>query len=119
MVMKRTLWFGLVVAICVVGVSADDTAGARPGIGGTVPTDMTGRPLNLDFEKGTLADWRAEGSAFERQPVEGDTINRRRGDMHSRHAGRFWVGTYERNGDPGRGTLTSVPFRVSKLPARE
>ena len=34
--------------------------------------------------------------------------------MHSAHAGRFWVGSYERAGDEPRGTLTSVPFPLSK-----
>jgi putative membrane-bound dehydrogenase-like protein len=112
--MTRSLSFGLVVAICVGRALADDTGGGRAGAQGTVPTDVTGRQLNLDFEKGTLADWRAEGSAFQGQPVEGDTVSRRRSDMHSRHAGRFWVGSYESKGDPAGGTLTSVPFRVSK-----
>jgi putative membrane-bound dehydrogenase-like protein len=70
--------------------------------------------LNLDFEKGSLADWTAHGEAFRGQPVEGDAVHRRRGDMHSNHAGRFWVGTYEIGGDAPRGTLTSAPFRVTK-----
>ena len=34
--------------------------------------------------------------------------------MQSRHQGRFWVGTFEKGGDAPQGTLTSVPFRVSK-----
>jgi putative membrane-bound dehydrogenase-like protein len=34
--------------------------------------------------------------------------------MHSGHDGRFWVGSFEKNGDVATGTLTSVPFRVSK-----
>src|SRR5262249_45150413 len=37
-----------------------------------------------------------------------------RGDMSSRHAGRFWIGTYERGGDRAQGTLTSVPFRATR-----
>jgi putative membrane-bound dehydrogenase-like protein len=86
----------------------------EPVEAGSVPADDSGRPLNLDFETGTLADWTAEGDAFRGLPVEGDTVIRRRGDMHSRHAGRFWVGTYERGGDPPRGTLTSVPFRITR-----
>jgi putative membrane-bound dehydrogenase-like protein len=80
---------------------------------GTLPTDAKGRPLNLDFESGTLRDWQAEGDAFGRQPIEGDTVHARRGDMHSGHAGRYWVGTYERQGDAPQGTLTSVPFTVT------
>ena len=34
--------------------------------------------------------------------------------MHSGHAGRFWVGSYEKSGDDVTGSLTSVPFRISK-----
>ncbi|MBX6311568.1 MAG: c-type cytochrome [Isosphaeraceae bacterium] len=80
---------------------------------GIVPTDARGRPLNLDFEQGTLQDWTAEGDAFRGQPIEGDTVRSRRKNMASQHAGRFWVGTYEVAGDRPRGTLTSVPFPVT------
>ena len=31
---------------------------------GVLPTAADGRPLNLDFETGTLKDWTAEGEAF-------------------------------------------------------
>ncbi len=106
-------FLGLVLSLGWSGVSADPPRG-EPVEVGTLPTDAKGRVLNLDFETGTLADWTAEGDAFRGQPIEGDTVHRRRGDMHSRHAGRFWVGTYERGGDPPKGTLTSVPFRVTK-----
>ncbi len=91
-----------------------DSPQGEPTASGTVPTDAQGRRLNLDFESGTLADWTAEGDAFKGQPLEGDTVHKRRGDMHSRHAGRFWIGTYDVGGDPPKGTLTSVPFRVTK-----
>lgn len=95
-------------------VSATDAPADKPGAKGTVPLDAAGRPLNLGFETGTLADWTAEGSAFEGQPIEGDTVNGRRRDMHGAHVGQFWVGSYERSGDQATGTLTSVPFRASK-----
>ena len=81
---------------------------------GVVPVDARGVPLNLGFEDGTLKDWHAEGNAFDRMPVEGDAVSKRRGDMKSGHDGRFWVGSYERSGDPARGTLTSVPFALTK-----
>ena len=65
--------------------------------------------LNLGFETGTLAGWKAEGDAFEKQPIEGDTVTiRKRGN--SQHAGKFWIGGYERSGDKGTGTLTSTSF---------
>jgi putative membrane-bound dehydrogenase-like protein len=76
-------------------------------------TAADGRVLNLDFEKGDLTDWTAEGSAFERQPVEGDTVKARRKDSVSGHRGRYWIGTYERDYDGPQGSLTSVPFQVT------
>jgi putative membrane-bound dehydrogenase-like protein len=80
---------------------------------GVLPVGADGKPLNLDFEAGTLKDWTAEGDAFAGQPVKGDTVNPRRGDMHSRHQGSYWIGTYERKGDKPTGTLTSVAFKVT------
>ncbi|MBO0697061.1 MAG: DUF1080 domain-containing protein [Zavarzinella sp.] len=80
---------------------------------GVLPVGKDGQPLNLDFETGTLKDWTAEGDAFKDQPVKGDTVHPRRGDMHSRHQGQYWIGTYERAGDKPTGTLTSVPFKVT------
>ena len=82
---------------------------------GVLPQGADGKPLNLDFETGTLQDWTAEGEAFAGQPVKGDTVFARRQDMQSEHAGDFWVGSFERKGDPPQGTLTSAPFRVQML----
>jgi len=62
---------------------------------GFLPTGADGKPLNFDFETGTLKDWRAEGEAFAGQPIAGDKVNARRADMHSRHQGKFWIGTHE------------------------
>ncbi len=90
------------------------SGGDETGQAGVLPTDGAGRPLNLDFETGTLADWKAQGDAFKGQPIAGDTVQKRRGDMASHHAGRYWVGTYEIAGDRPHGILTSVPFRVTK-----
>ncbi len=108
-VLEWIMFLGSAVAAAHAGSGSD-----QAGPGGVVPTNASGRPLNLDFEAGSLADWRAEGDAFKDQPIAGDTVHRRRGDMASRHAGRYWVGTFEVAGDAPRGTLTSVPFRVSK-----
>src|SRR5271157_5957164 len=80
---------------------------------GVLPVGANGKPLNLDFETGTLEDWRAEGEAFAGQPIKGDTVFPRRSDMHSRHQGQYWIGSYERKGDPPQGTLTSVPFKIT------
>jgi putative membrane-bound dehydrogenase-like protein len=81
---------------------------------GIPPVGADGKPLNLDFETGTLQDWTAEGAAFENQPVKGDAVAARRGDMKSQHVGEWWVGGFEGGaGDPPQGTLTSAPFKVT------
>jgi putative membrane-bound dehydrogenase-like protein len=82
--------------------------------GGTMPAGSDGKPLNLDFESGTLRDWTATGEAFAGQPIRGDTVAGRRPDMKSEHAGTYWVGGCERLGDRPQGTLTSVPFVVTQ-----
>jgi putative membrane-bound dehydrogenase-like protein len=81
---------------------------------GLKPMGMNGEPLNLDFEEGTLKDWKTGGKAFEGQPVKGDTVFKRRNDMKSDHTGSFWIGTYEVAGDGPTGTLTSAPFKVTQ-----
>jgi len=114
----RRIWSScLVVALMIVSVPSRapaDEPKNESSPAGTVPADARGRPLNLGFETGTLEDWTTEGTAFQGQPIDGDTVTARRGDMRSGHAGRFWVGTYEKGGDLHTGTLTSVPFRISK-----
>jgi putative membrane-bound dehydrogenase-like protein len=81
---------------------------------GTLPVGQDGRPLNLDFETGSLRDWTATGNAFDKQPIKGDTVAPRRGDMRSEHQGDFWIGTFEIAGDAPQGTLTSAPFKVTQ-----
>lgn len=85
---------------------------------GELPKSADGKALNLDFEKGNLDDWKAEGTAFAGQPIRGDTVSKRRNDMKSGHQGEFWIGGYEpRGNNPGGdqpiGTLTSAPFVVT------
>src|SRR5215475_5973549 len=90
------------------------TAFARnPSPDGVLPTGADGKPLNLDFETGTLKDWTAEGEAFKGQPIKGDTVAARRGDMKSQHQGTYWIGGYELSQDKPQGTLTSVSFKVT------
>src|SRR5688572_4791359 len=90
---------------------ARSAAGAGPK--GVVPVGADGKPLNLSFEDGTLKDWTSEGNAFDGQPVKGDTVFPRRSDTKSQHAGEFWIGGFELNGDDPVGTLTSAPFKVT------
>src|SRR5262245_8573991 len=80
---------------------------------GVLPVGKDGKPLNLDFETGTLKDWTAEGDAFLDQPIKGDTVYPRRKDMHSGHQGQYWIGGFEKHGDKPTGTLTSVPFKIT------
>jgi hypothetical protein len=75
--------------------------------------DENGRSLNLDFEDGTLAAWKASGTAFDGMPAKGDAVHRRRNDMTSGHRGKYWVGSYETHGDEAVGTLTSASFVAS------
>src|ERR1043166_1488948 len=80
---------------------------------GVAPVGADGKPLNVDFETGTLKDWTATGHAFDKQPVRGDTVAARRGDMKSDHKGDYWIGTYEIAGDAPQGMLTSATFKVT------
>lgn len=93
--------------------SAQDKKSAATPPEGVLPTAADGRPLNLDFESGTLKDWTAEGEAFQGQPIKGDTVVKRRGDMRSQHQGQYWIGGYELKQDRPQGTLTSVAFQVT------
>jgi putative membrane-bound dehydrogenase-like protein len=90
-----------------------EAAPADEEVDSHLPLSTDGRPLNLDFEKGTLEDWVAEGTAFEGQPIEGDAVTQRRKDMSSQHQGKYWIGGFEKLQDAGVGTLTSVPFEVT------
>lgn len=82
---------------------------------GELPKGDDGKPLNLDFETGTLQDWTAEGQAFDQQPIKGP-INPKRvfGEgKRSDHTGEYWIGGFEKLLDTPIGTLTSVPFTVT------
>ena len=80
-----------------------------------VPVGADGKPLNLGFETGTLDGWTATGTAFEKQPIKGDVVAKRRGDMKSNHAGEYWIGGFEvHQNDKATGTLTSSAFKVTQ-----
>src|ERR1700728_4150025 len=80
----------LVVTVWPFLVKGDSPKGGLD-IGGTIPPDARGRPLNLRFATGSLDDWTAEGDAFKGQPIKGDAVHSRRDDMYSRHVGNYWV----------------------------
>jgi putative membrane-bound dehydrogenase-like protein len=76
---------------------------------GVQPT-ANSEPLNLDFETGTLENWTATGDAFEL--VAGETAARPGTTGKAGHAGKYWVSSSV-GGSARKGTLSSVPFRVS------
>src|SRR5262249_42969067 len=85
----RVAAFLMLSMVCLAEGAAPEPAGTSEGV---LPSDDAGKAVNVDFEKGTLDDWRAEGAAFARQPIVGDTVHARRSDMASRHAGTYWIG---------------------------
>ena len=69
---------------------------------------MNGRSLNLDFETGTLDNWTASGDAF--ALVKEDAARK---DQRGAVAGGYWVSS-GMNGNARKGTLSSIPFRVTE-----
>ena len=76
-----------------------------------VPAQANGRALNLDFESGTLDDWTVTGDAF--ALVKGDVVPGQGPDKRGGKASAYWVSS-NTGGGARKGTLTSVPFRVSQ-----
>lgn len=85
-------------------------------------TDPVG--FTLDFETGKTNGWIKTGTAFEHQPTYGDNPTARHRGQPSRHAGKYWIGTYEKyqghgsekpghvQGDGPKGTLISKVFTI-------
>src|SRR5215212_7625143 len=103
----------LVSALLALSLSSTPCPAADTGPRTVRPIGRDGHVLNLDFETGDLRDWTASGNAFDKQPLRGDVVSKRRGDQKSNHQGEFWVGGYERVGDDAVGTLSSAPFKVT------
>src|SRR5258706_30975 len=101
--MKKALFLFFVVGITI-SLSAADPIGIKP-------VGKDGKPLNLDFEDGTLKDWVATGDAFDKQPIKGDLVSKRRSDMKSGHRGEYWIGGVGNGGEKAKRTLTSVPVK--------
>jgi putative membrane-bound dehydrogenase-like protein len=109
--MKRLPAFFAAAFLLVVFATVASAADAIPA------TSDDGRLLNLGFEDGTLRDWTATGDAFEKQPVRGEIDQTRpygKGKVSNRR-GEYWIGGYEvHRSDRGKGTLTSVAFKVTQ-----
>lgn len=104
----------IVLGASTLGVGADPVNVAK-GSPGELPKADDGRALNLDFETGTLADWTADGKAFDQQPIKGPIDQKRiYGEgKFSAHTGQFWIGGFEKLQDGPTGTLTSASFTVT------
>jgi hypothetical protein len=85
--MRRVLVCGLVGFVCLLWAGF---CGAEEGHAGALLFP------NSDFEMGNLTNWRTEGDAFKYQPVKGDNVKARSPKQSAKHAGAYWVGTYEK-----------------------
>jgi putative membrane-bound dehydrogenase-like protein len=118
----RVLYLSLAALCCCTSLSAigQDQPAGNPlnepiGNPGVIPTGADGKPLNLNFETGTLDGWTATGKAWDGQPIRGEiSANRPFGEgKKSEHTGQFWIGGYEKLRDEPKGTLTSPTFEVT------
>lgn len=82
-------------------------------IAGQVPT-KNGKPLNLNFETGTLADWSAMGDAFTSPIFSVDPSPVHEKDMTIGFSGTHFLSSGGTTNYKLTGTLTSVPFTVSQ-----
>lgn len=72
-----------------------------------------GKELNLNFETGSLQDWKAEGDAFSDPLISQDPSPVHEKDMQINHSGQYFVSSGGTKNYKGTGTLTSVPFTVT------
>ena len=79
---------------------------------GIMPADSDGKPLNLDFETGTLADWTILGEAFKGQPVAVGASLAREDNLEIAPHGSYWIRTYGGTGLQAVGDIASAPFEV-------
>ncbi len=89
-----------------------DAIVAERDITGVVP-EINGRPLNLDFETGSLTDWTADGNAFEDQPIPREPSPLHEVEMHIGHSGNYFISSGGTREYHRTGTLTSAVFEVT------
>lgn len=120
--MIRFLSIAIVLCLAAAGLAQEKPPASNPlneplGEPGVIPVGADGKPLNLNFESGTVEGWKAEGKAFEGQPIKGEIAlqkGRPFGEgKKSEHTGQFWVGGYEILRDEPTGTLTSPTFEIT------
>ncbi len=84
-----------------------------PTIAGQLP-EKNGRPLNLDFETGTLQDWIATGDAFANPLVSADPSPLHEPDVKLGFAGKYSITSGGTKNADLKGTLTSVSFKITQ-----
>jgi putative membrane-bound dehydrogenase-like protein len=85
---------------------------ATATVAGQLPM-KNGKPLNLNFETGTLADWTATGDAFTNPLVDQDPSPVHDKEMHIGFDGKYFLSSGGTVNYKQTGTLTSVPFTVT------
>jgi putative membrane-bound dehydrogenase-like protein len=82
-------------------------------IAGQLP-QKDNRPLNLNFETGSLQDWTATGDAFANAVFSTDPSSVHEKEMHIGFEGKYFVSSGGTVNAKLTGTLTSVPFKVTQ-----
>ncbi|RYC68568.1 PVC-type heme-binding CxxCH protein [Spirosoma sordidisoli] len=82
-------------------------------VAGQLPM-RNGKPMNLNFETGTLTDWTATGDAFTNALVDQDPSPVHEKDMTIGFGGKYFLSSGGTVNAKRTGTLTSAPFRVTQ-----
>jgi putative membrane-bound dehydrogenase-like protein len=82
-------------------------------VAGILPK-KAGKVLNLSFETGTLKDWKATGDAFASPLVGQDASSIYENDQHPGLTGKYFLSSGGTKNYKKTGTLTSVPFTVTR-----
>lgn len=72
------------------------------------------KPLNLNFETGSLQDWTATGDAFTNAVFSTDPSPVHEKEMHIGFEGKYFLSSGGTVNSKLTGTLTSVPFKVTQ-----
>jgi putative membrane-bound dehydrogenase-like protein len=82
-------------------------------VAGALPV-RNGKPLNLDFETGTLQDWKATGEAFAKPVFNADPSPVHDKELHIGFDGKYFLSSGGNVNAKLTGTLTSVPFKITQ-----